>query len=154
MDTFVESNKDRNVCITALDVEGGFDNLDLNRTCNMIGKKDKHLGDWIKSWGHHRQTVYRFNGRTSKPFKPDNDTPQGSPLSPMFFLISVKHIVSIKTSKATIMLAYVNNILTATAYTTKAKGQTEHQDTIDRLRTKADKSNYRFSKLKSEGIHI
>jgi len=45
LDTFVESNKDRNVCITALDVEGGFDNLDLNRTCNTIREKDKHLGD-------------------------------------------------------------------------------------------------------------
>jgi len=154
LDTFIESNKDQNVCITALDVEGGFDNLDLNRTCNMIGEKDKHLGDWIKSWGHHRQTVYRFNGRTSKPFKTDRGTPQGSPLSPMLFLISVKHMVSIKTSKDTIILAYVDDILTATAYTTKTKGQTEHQDTIDRLRTKADESNYWFSKLKSEGIHI
>jgi len=154
LDTFVESNKDRNVCITALDVEGGFDNLDLNRTCNTIGEKDKHLGDWIKSWRHHRQTVYRFNGRTSKPFKTDKGTPQGSPLSPMLFLISVKHMVSIKTNEDTIILAYVDDILTATAYTTKAKGQTEHQDAIDRLCTKAAESNYQFSKLKSEGIHI
>ena len=154
LDTFIESNKDRNVCIRALDVEGGFDNVDLNRTCNMIGEKDKHVGDWIKSWVHHRQTVYRFNGRTSKPFKTDRSTPQGLPLSLMLFLISVKHMVSIKANKDTIILAYADGILTATAYTTKTKGQTEHQDTIDRLRTKADESNYQFSRLKSEGIHI
>ena len=153
-DTFVESNKNRNVCITALDVEGGFDNLDLDRTCNMIGEKNKHLGDWIKSWEHHRQTVYRFNGRTSKPYKTDQGTPQGSPLSPILFLISVKHMFSIKTNKETIILAYVDNILTATAYATKTKGQMQHQDTIDRLCEEADKSNYRFSTLKTEGIHI
>ena len=69
LDTCVENNKNRNVCIMALDVEGGFDNLDLDRTCNMIGEKDKHLGDWIKSWEHYRQTVYRFSVRYGAPFR-------------------------------------------------------------------------------------
>jgi len=72
----------------------------------------------------------------------------------MLFLISVKHMVSIKTNKDTIILAYVDDMLTATAYATKTKGQTQYQDTIDRLCKQADKSNYRFSTLKSEGIHI
>jgi len=154
LDTFVESNRNRNICITALDVEGGFDNLDLDRTCNMIGEEDKHLGDWIKSWGHHHQTVYGFNGRTSKPYKTDKGTPQGSPLSPILFLISVKHMVSIKTNKDKVILTYVDDILTATAYVTKTKGQTQHQDTIDRLCEEAAKSNYRFSTLKNEKIYI
>jgi len=30
LDTFVESNRNRNICITALDVEGGFDNLETS----------------------------------------------------------------------------------------------------------------------------
>jgi len=142
------------VCITALDAEGGFDNLELDGTCSMIGEKDKHLGDWIKSWGHHCQTGYRFKGRTSKPFKTDKGTAQGSQLSPMVFLIRVKHIVSIKTNGDTIMLAYVDNIVMATAYKTKTKGQAEHEDTIDRPSEEADKSNYAFPKLNGEGIHI
>jgi len=63
-------------------------------------------------------------------------------------------MVSVKTDEDTIILTYVDDILTATAYTTKTKGQKQHQETIDRLCEEADKSNYRFSTLKSEGIHI
>jgi len=63
-------------------------------------------------------------------------------------------MVSIKTNEDTIILAYVDDILTATAYTTKTKGQKQHQDTIYWLCKEANKSNYRFSTLKSEGIHI
>jgi len=51
LDIFVTNNKHRNVCLTALDVEGGFDHLELDRTCNLIGRKNQHLGQWIRSWG-------------------------------------------------------------------------------------------------------
>jgi len=43
LNDFVVKNKGRNVCLTALDVEGGFDHLDLNRTCNKIREHSPHL---------------------------------------------------------------------------------------------------------------
>lgn len=39
----VTDNKPRNDVFTALDVEGGFDHLNLNRTCNIIEREDRHL---------------------------------------------------------------------------------------------------------------
>ena len=129
--TLVTNNKHRNVCLTTLDVEGGFDHLELDRTCDLIGPKNAHLRQWIRRWGSRRTTAYRFNGRTSRYFRTDKGTPQGSPLSPILFLISIKDTVTIATGKNTIILSYVDDILIATAYGTKKTGQTEHQDTIN-----------------------
>jgi hypothetical protein len=92
LDGFIHESKDHRVCLTALDIEGGFDNLDLNRVCEIIATKDKHLATWIQHWGSGRQTHYRFNGRSSKGYRTDRGTPQGSPMSPILFLISIKAI--------------------------------------------------------------
>jgi len=43
LDTFVNNNKHRNICLTVLDVAGGFDLLRLGRTCDIIGQRNKHL---------------------------------------------------------------------------------------------------------------
>jgi len=43
LDTFNNENKHRSICLTALDVEGGFDHLRLGRRCDIIGQKNKHL---------------------------------------------------------------------------------------------------------------
>lgn len=51
---------------------------------------------------------------------------QGSLLSPILFLISIKNMVTIDTSLGTIILSYLDDILMATTYDTKRKGQAEH----------------------------
>jgi len=79
---------------------------------------------------------------------------QGSPLSPILFLISIKNMVTIDTSLGTIILSYLDDILMATTYDTKRKGQAEHQDTINWLTSEAKEGGYNFSPLKEEGIHI
>jgi len=49
LDTFVNNNKHRNICLTTQDVEGGFDHLRLSRTCDIIGQKNKHLAQWVRN---------------------------------------------------------------------------------------------------------
>ena len=154
LDTFVGNNKHRNIALTALDIEGGFDHLNLDRTCNIIEQKNLRLAQWVRAWGFHRQTAYRFNGRISRYFKTDKGTPQGSLLSPILFLISIKDTVSIATDTDTIILSYVDDILIATAYGSKKVGQIKHQDVIDRLSSRAKEGGYNFSPHKTEGIHI
>jgi len=158
LNDFVERNKGRNICLSALDVEGGFDHLDLNRTCNKIREHSSHLAQWIENWGHNRQTAYRFNGRTSRAFGTDLGTPQGSPLSPILFLISVKDVVDSETKTSTTtetdIFSYVDDILVATAYEDKREGQEYHQELLDQLSTKASAAGYKFSKQKGEYIQL
>jgi len=51
LDTFIADNKHRNVVFTALNVEGGFNHLNLDRTCDIIEKADQHLAQWVRAWG-------------------------------------------------------------------------------------------------------
>ena len=40
---FISEHKDHNISLTALDIEAGFDRLDMDRTCKIISDKNQHL---------------------------------------------------------------------------------------------------------------
>ena len=158
LNDIVTNSSKNHTCFTALDIDGGFDHLDLERTCQILSAKDKHLAGWIWNWGCNRHTGYRFNGRTFRTFATDRGTPLGSPLSPILFLVSIIRLVStpprsINDNKTSI-LTYVDDFLIATTYRHKAHGQAEHQDTIDRLTKGAHDLGYRLAVSKAEHIFI
>ena len=158
LDDFVQSHHGYNICLSALDIEGGFDHLNLGMVCDRIKTRSPHLAEWVRHWGHGRKTSYRFNGRTSQAFHTSVGTPQGSPLSPILFLISTKDILSTShgnqggTEGA--VLAYIDNMLVATVYKNKDDGQVAHQGTIDEMTLRAKLWGYSFSANKGEYIHI
>jgi len=158
LNDIVMNNPKGHTCFTALDIEGEFNHLDLEKTCQTLSAKDNNLAGWIWNWGCNRHTGYRFNGRTSRSFATDRGTPQGSPLFPILFLISFVGLVSIPprsdNSSRTSILTYVDDFLVATTYKDKAHGQAEYQDTIDRLAKGALDLGYRFAPSKAEHIFI
>jgi len=83
------NNPGRYTCLTALDIEGGFDHLQLDKVSRTIARKSQHLAQWVGHWGTNRATSYRWNGKNSKAFPTDKGTPQGLPLSPILFLVSI-----------------------------------------------------------------
>ena len=145
-------------CLTTLDIEGGFDNLRMDDVCETIMTKSRHLAQWVRHWATNSTTSYRFNGRSSKAFATDKGTPQGSPLSPILFLISVKTLAALQTPTApgtrTRILTYVDDILISTAYKDKTQGQTVHQGALDAMRTQAARIGYTFAPSKAEHLHI
>ena len=158
LDNFVQNHRGYNICLSALDIEGGFDHLDLGMTCDRIKTRSPHLAEWVRHWGHGRQTSYRFNRRTSRAFHTSIGTPQGSPLSPILFLISTKDILDTNhgdqgDTKGSIF-AYVDDMLIATAYKNRGDGQTAHQATIDEMTLRAKSWGYSFLATKGEYIHV
>ena len=158
LDNFVQTHHGYNICLSALDIEGGFDHLDLDMVCNWIGTKNRHLAEWVRHWGYDRQTSYRFKGRTSRAFHTSMGTPQGSPVSSILFLISTKDTLETTLDNQgdtiTNILAYVDDMLVATAYKNRDEGQTTHQKTIDEMVLRAKTWGYSFSAAKGEYIHI
>lgn len=158
LDNMMATTKLKYTCLTALDIEGGFNHLQLDRVCDPIKKKDIHLAQWVEHWGHSRVTSYRFNGRNSRAHATDKGTPQGSPLPPILFLISAINIMETELKKpvgtTTNTLSYVDDILVATCYNNKTNGTTAHQTTINRLNESARESGYNFAPSKAEHIHI
>jgi len=158
LDDFVQSHREYNICLSALDIEGGFDHLDLDKACDRIKTRSLHLAEWVRHWGYGRQTSYRFNGRTSQAFHTSMGTPQGSPLSPILFLISTKDILDTphnnQENTRTTVLAYVDEMLIATAYKDRNERQAAHQETIHEMVLRAKSWGYSFSATKGEYIHI
>ena len=158
LDNMITITKLKYTCLTALDIEGGFDHLQLQNVCETLSKKNEHLAQWIKHWGHSRVTSYRFNGRNSRAYATGRGTPQGSPLSPILYLISAIDIMETEVEKplgtTTHILSYVDDIMIATCYNNKTNGTTAHQKTIDRLNRKAGEAGYNFAQAKAEHIHI
>jgi len=137
LDDFVQTQPGYKICLSALEVEGGFDHLKLGMVCDRINRKDSHIAEWVRHWGHNRRTSYRFNGRTSQAFHTSVGTPQGSPLSPILFRISTSDIFSTiprdHGCTNTVTLAYMDDILMAIAYKDKNNSQMAHQGTIDNM---------------------
>jgi len=68
LEDFVQQHREYNICLLALEVEGGFDHLNMDMVCDRINTKNPHLAEWVRHWGHGRHTTYRFNRRTLQAF--------------------------------------------------------------------------------------
>jgi len=158
LDTIISSGRHPHACITTLDIEGGFDHLPMEKVCQTLANSNKHLSQWVAHWAANRTTSYRFNGKSSKAFATDKGTPQGSPLSSILFLLSVKEMANTPTPNTaratTSILTYIDDFLIATTYKEKTNGQKDHQATLQVLQEKGKEYGYTFAAAKSEHIHI
>jgi len=73
--------------LLSMDVEGGFDNIDLDLLCDFLAAREcpANLICWVRRWAGNRVVRFRFNGRVSKLYFVNRGIPQGSPLSPFLF---------------------------------------------------------------------
>ena len=74
-----------------LDVKGGFDNVDPAKLCLILKKAGipRHLKAWIVSFLTDRRVALVFQGGPRDFLSVFMGTPQGSPLSPLLFLMYV-----------------------------------------------------------------
>ena len=88
---FLEYNKDKYTGILSMDVEGGFDkvNIDMLSDILVYRKCEPRLVEWIRRWTKGRRIQLRFNGKVSKEYNLNKGVPQGSPLSPFLFRVYV-----------------------------------------------------------------
>ena len=88
---FLKYNKNRYTGILSMDVEGGFDkvNIDMLSDIVMYRECERGLVKWIRRWTKGRSIHLRFNGKVSKEYQLNKGVPQGSALSPFLFGVYV-----------------------------------------------------------------
>ena len=83
------------VSILSLDLTGAFDNVSHDRLLETILKKGLPLWihDIVKAFLKGRTTSLLFDSQTSQPFPTETGIPQGSPLSPILFLLVISPLL-------------------------------------------------------------
>ena len=84
-----------------LDISGAFDTVNHNRLLNTL----REIGfpgwtvRWIKAWLTDRKAVLHFDGQHTQAFSIRAGVPQGSPLSPILFLLYIASLYEILKAK-------------------------------------------------------
>jgi len=92
---FLEYNKGLHVAMLSMDVEGGFDNMNVDLLCDFMMARGCSLvlRNWVRRWARGRRMTLWFNSRVSKTYTVYKGVPQGSPLSPFLFGVYVADIL-------------------------------------------------------------
>jgi hypothetical protein len=75
--------------VVTFDVKGGFDNILPNRLLNLLKSQGwpTHVISWVSSLLTRRLASLRIDGTADNPTPTAGSLPQGSPTSPIFFML-------------------------------------------------------------------
>ena len=152
---FIHSNRLRNKITSTLllDVKGAYDHVSKNRLLTIL--KDLALPDsvikWVSSFISGRSLKLLFNRQSDENQPIQTGIPQGSPISPILFLIYIRGLFR---SRAVKFISYVDDITLSFASTSPRKNAKILGLVAKELFQLASKNAIQFDLKKSELIHF
>jgi len=143
----------RKVSTLFLDITGGFDNVNPSTLCSML--KERSVSPYLVSWTRSFFTGWtcrlRYQG-SPKVFAPDAvGTPQGSPISPLLFVIYVSRLHC--TIPQGLTLSYVDDFGLTVSSTSYRRNIQSLQRRYAVLKARGSRLGVGFSAPKTELIH-
>jgi len=136
-----------------LDIKAGFDNVDNKTLVRILRESGIHpyLVSWVSSFLGERSCTLIFQGAPWVPAPVNVGAPQGSPISPLLFLLYVAPLhFGIPRG---LMISYVDD-LALTVASLSYRGKIRRlQDLFDKLEIKVSRLGVSFSVAKTELIH-
>jgi len=136
-----------------LDIKAGFHNVD-NKTLSQIlreGGIPPYLVSWVSCFIGERSCTLIFQGAPRTPAPVNIGAPQGSPISPLLFLLYVAPLhFGIPRG---LMISYVDDFALTVASLSYRGNIRRFQELLERLERKASRLGVSFSVAKTELIH-
>ena len=149
--------KDGNVFSAILmDVSGAFNNVHHARLVHNMRKRriSTEITRWVLSFLSNRTTCMRFNGITTDPISTPTGIPQGSPLSPILYVLYNSDLLDFPKGRKQLGLGFIDDIL----YGAQNKTATANAAELEHLLTKAEQwrrqHGAQFEKSKYMLIHF
>ena len=143
----------RKVSTLFLDIKGGFDNVNPSTLCSMLKARavNRYLVSWTRSFLTGRTCRLRYQG-SPRVFAPVAvGTPQGSPVSPLLFVIYVSRLHCEIPNGLT--LSYVDDFGLTVSSTSFRRNIQSLQRHYAVLKAKGVRQGVGFSVPKTELIH-
>ena len=139
-----------------LDIKGAFDHVSKNKLLEAM--RDQGLPccllAWTKSFLEERVLQLCFDGQTEEPQEISTGTPQGSPASPILFLIYSKPLFqAIQENAYTYSSSYIDDLQISISSTSVRKNIKLLEKEIQSLFRRADESAIQFDSSKTELVN-
>ena len=136
-----------------LDIKAGFDNVDNNTLARILreGGIPPYLVSWVSSFLGERTCTLVFQGAPGTQAPINVGAPQGSPISPLLFLLYVAPLhFGIPRG---LMISYMDDFALTVASLSYRGNIRRLQDLFEKLERKATLLGVSFSVAKTELIH-
>ena len=136
-----------------LDIKGAFDHVSQNQLLGVLQRLGLPISliAWINSFLSDRQLRLSFDGQTEQFTTIRAGIPQGSPISPILFLIYIRELLE---STATFNLSYMDDLALSVSSTSLRKNVQTLEREVARLFDRASSSAIVFDSAKTELIHF
>ena len=136
-----------------LDIKGAFDHVSQNQLLGVLQRLGLPISliAWINSFLNDRQLRLSFDGQSEQFTNIRAGIPQGSPISPILFLIYIRELFE---STATFNLSYMDDLALSVSSTSLRKNIQILEREVARLFDRASSSAIEFDAAKTELIHF
>ena len=153
---FVEKAKAKKhkASVVFLDVKGAFDHVSKDRLLKIMIqlRLPYSVIAWTRSFLEGRQLRLNFDGQMEETQPIETGVPQGSPISPILFLIYIRDLFP--KLEGVVALSYIDDIALATESTSLRKNARVLQKEVKRITALGDKQAIQFDLAKTELLHF
>lgn len=154
----VEENKAKELKTSTLflDIKGAFDHVAQEQLLAIMARIDLPVSllAWIRSFLNQRRLRLSFNGEIEEFSKVETGIPQGSPVSPILFLIYIRELFPERLKRQITFLSYIDDISLTTSSTSWKTNISILEKGIETLTRLGENSAVEFDLLKTELIHF
>jgi Reverse transcriptase (RNA-dependent DNA polymerase)/Endonuclease-reverse transcriptase len=138
-----------------LDVKGAFDHVAKNQLLVILQKLRLPISliAWVSSFLADRELRLSFDGQIENFSKIETGIPQGSPISPILFLIYIRDLFPSLASSVRV-LSYMDDIALITSSTSLKKNIRILEREVAKLQELATQNAIKFDLAKTELIHF